>query len=835
MNKKLRQMSLRIVLPLILFTAFIILQGSIFLLEYRQDQQKLYANAEQYVKGVAGQLQTGLSNTLMRLEKAQAQNLVSTVALDENIKSIAVVDINQQIVLSNHFREKYMFAKLQLKEYDGTKLEQVINQNQFIFNYAKDRHELLVYAPLQMISKGNSLNRKFNGVIFIRYSLAQAYTELASEALLTFIKLTLTLIAILFLLLFFINKLILSPLKKLAQSTLISDINNPIHVELNGVGEVGQLQHAFSQLTSEVTSNINTVSANEQRWLYALSGARDGVWDWDIEHDKVYFSPRWKEMLGYHQEQIATDIVEWEDRIHPDDYMAVFEDLKAHFIGSDSFFENTHRILANNGEYRWILMRGQTVSWDMNGDPLRIIGTNTDVTSYKETHEKIKEQTQFDEVTELPNRKQLLTQIHQENLRTQHNGLRGALVFIDCNQYKTVNDLQGHYKGDELLYTIARRLESHKSGSHFIAHLEGSEFVAILPDLHATHEKTADIALNFTKQLDIALKEPFDIGDESLVLSCAYGITLFPSENCEANDLLRQSAMAMKNAQDSQFGNISFFAKQIEEKIHHNHTLQTQIHHGLENDEFSLVFQPRVDVDGKLVGAEALARWFRGEQGWINPADFIPVAEDSDLIIPLGDWVIKTALTQLKSWMDQGLPEHFRTLSLNVSPKQLLQTDFVASLEKHLLETGVNATLIEIEITETVLVTHKELVINKLNKLRDLGLRFAIDDFGTGYSSFSYLSILPVSTLKIDQTFIANLLEEKNQQVIVGAIITMGKSLELDVVAEGVENQEQLTFLTEKGCAQFQGYYVGTPLANKNFQTVLANERFKHNNKVESD
>jgi diguanylate cyclase (GGDEF)-like protein/PAS domain S-box-containing protein len=822
-----RKISLRIILPALLFVAFTIIQGSVFYLEYRQDQHNLYVKAEQHIKGVAGDLQMGLSNALMRLEKAQAQNLISTVALDENIKTIAVVDNNQQIVLSNRFREKHMFAKLQLAHYDGDLLDRVVNQNELVVNYVKNRQELIVYAPLQMISTGNNLNRKFNGVIFIRYSLSYAYSELAHDAIIAFGKIIFTLIAILCLLLFFINRLIFSPLKRLAESTLVADMNNVINVDQSGLGEVGLLQRAFAQLSSEVTNSINKLSASEQRWLYALSGARDGVWDWDIENDKVYYSPRWKEMLGYHQDHISNDITEWEYRIHEDDLTNVFKDLKLHFLGRNSFFENTHRILCHSGEYRWILSRGQTISWDINGNPLRVIGTNTDVTTYKETHQKIKEQTQIDEVTELPNRKQLIAQITQENIRTQHNGLRGALVFIDCNQYKTINDLQGHYKGDELLYLIARRLETLKSGANFIAHLQGSEFVAILPDLHPTHEKTAEMALDFAKKLDVALREPFEIGDEALVLSCAYGITLFPAENTEANDLLRQSAMAMKNAQNSQFGNISFFAKKIEEKIHRNHTLQSQIHKGLERNEFSLVFQPRVDVDGNLVGAEALSRWFRGEHGWVNPAEFIPVAEDSDLIIPLGDWVIRSAFEQLKIWVDQGLPKHFKTLSINVSPKQLLQKDFSSSIEKHLFETGVDAHLIEIEITETVLVTHMELVINKLNKLRQLGFRFAIDDFGTGYSSFSYLSILPVSTLKIDQTFIANLLQEKNQQVIVGAIISMGKSLDLEVVAEGVETQEQLDFLIEKGCNQFQGYFVGTPLANKNFRTVLANENIK--------
>ncbi|TEW55238.1 bifunctional diguanylate cyclase/phosphodiesterase [Psychromonas sp. RZ22] len=830
---KFRQLSLRIILPAILLVVFVILQGTIFFFEYRHDQHKLYVKAEQDIKGIAGHLQTGLSNSLMRLEKAQAQDLVSNAALNENVQTIAVVDRNQQIVLSNQFREKYMFAKIQLQQYDGALLERVINDNELIVKYLKHSQELVVYAPLQMISKGNSLNRKFNGVIFIRYSLNSAYSELAYDAAIALIKIFLILIFTLLLLIYFINRLITSPLKRLAQTTALSDMTNHMNLEQSGLGEIGLLQRSFARLSSEVTDNINKLSATEQRWLYALSGARDGVWDWDMEKDQVYYSLRWKEMLGYHKDDIKNDIAEWEDRIHPDDLFNTFKDLRAHFIGRNSFFENTHRLRCHNNDYRWILSRGQIVSWDINGNPLRIIGTHTDVTPYKEMHEKIILQSQFDEVTALPNRTQLMSHISLENKRAQKSGMAGAVILIDCKQYQTINDLQGLYKGDELLYLIARRLEENKSEADFVAHLQGGEFVAILPELNANQEHAAEFALNFATKLDIALKEPFKIDDEQLILSCTFGISLFPSENNQANDLLRQSVMAMKNAQNSQFANISFFAKEIEDKIHQNHVLQGQIHIALENDEFSLNYQPRVDVNGNLLGAEALARWFRGEQGWINPSDFIPVAEDSDLIIPLGEWVIENAFLQLKNWMIQGLPKHFETLSINISAKQLLQPDFFEVIEKLVLKTRVDAKLIEFEITESVFSSHMELIVKKLNKLRKLGFRFAIDDFGTGYSSFSYLSQLPVSTLKIDQMFIRHLLEQENNQVIVTAIINMGKSLNLEVVAEGIENKQQLDFLIEKGCHQFQGYFVGTPLANRSFQTVLANEKLKLN-KLES-
>lgn len=830
---KLRNTSLIIILPTILLAVFIVLQGSVFFNEYRQHQHQLYVKAEQDIKGLAGQLQTALSNSLMRLEKARAQDIVSTAALNENVQTVVVVDKNQQIILSNNFREKYMFSKLQLNRYEGDVLTRVINDNEIVVKYFKESKELVVYAPLQMISKGNSLNRKFNGVIFIRYSLISAYSELAHTGLITLIKYSAVFLFTIGLYIYFLNRLVILPLKRLTRSTVMTDLTSKHQIELSGFGEIGHLQHAFDKLISDMTDNINELAASEQRWLYAINGARDGVWDWDIENGQVYYSNRWKEMLGYHPTQIENDITEWENLIHPDDLFDVFQDISAHFNGRNSFLENTHRIKCYNGEYRWILTRGQTISWDTKGNPLRIIGTHTDVSFYKETHEKIKYQEQFDEITKLPNRLQLVAHISKEIERLQNSNLYGALILVDCNQDKTINNLEGQKTNDELLYWIARRLEKNKSGIDFIARLQGFEFVVIVSDLHSNRDQATELSLNFTKALDIALKKPFKISGDDYLLNCAYGITLFPAQDAEVKDLLRQASTAMKMAQANQDGNISLFTKTIQEKIDRTQDLQSQIRTGLENDEFSLCFQPRVDTEGKLVGAEALSRWFRNKSEWIQPSDFIPVAESSGLIIPLGDWVIKKAFTELKCWIDRGLPNHFKTLSINVSPKQLLQDNFTSTVEKYLLETGIDADLIEIEITETVLASHTELIIKKLNDLRKLGLRFSIDDFGTGYSSFSYLSILPVSALKIDQSFVINILQQENQQVIVSAIINMGKSLNLEVVAEGIENREQLDFLIEKGCNQFQGYFIGVPSNTKDFQIILANEKSKFN-KLES-
>ena len=820
----LRQTSLIILLPSILCIVFIILQGSVFWLDYHNKQRELYNESEQDIKGLAGQLQTSLSNSLMRLEKARAQDFVSTAALNENVKTVAVVDNNQQVVLSNNFREKYMFAKLQLERYEGQILDRVINQNEIVVKYFENSKELVVYAPLQMISKGNSLNRKFNGVIFIRYSLTSAYSELIHDSLFMLINFSLILLFTIALFVYFINRLLVLPLKRLAQSVNITDITNQPTIHDTGLGEVGLLQRAFSNLIVDVSNNINQLAASEERWLYAINAARDGVWDWDVNTGKVYYSNRWKEILGFEQENISKDILEWENRIHPDDVFQVTDDLGAHFSGRNSFFESTHRLKCNDNEYLWILTRGQAVSWDTEGNPLRVIGTMTDVSAYKSSHEQIKNEVQLNNETELPGKLQLQSHIAQEIIRLQSKNLQGAFITFECKQYQTFNESKGESYSKEVLHSIASRLEKNKLSPDFVCHIKEAEFAIVLPDLHSSSEQAAELALIFTKKLDSVLTSPIKIENEELILNFVYGITLFPDDESKAQNLLKESSIAMDRAEDSQFGNISFFSKTIEDKIHLKHRLRTKIRKALDQQAFSLFYQQRVDVFGNLVGVEAFVRWYDSEQGWINPTDFIPVAEESGLIIPLGDWVIRNAFLELQGWIKKGLPKHFKTLSMNVSPKQLLQQDFLASLNKYLLETGIDANLIELEISETVLVSHTELVINKLNEMRKLGFRFAIDDFGTGYSSFSYLSVLPISTLKIDQSFIVNLLQQENQQVIVSAIINMGKSLNLDIVAEGIENADELNLLIYKGCNQFQGDFIGAPTSASDFRHTIVNK-----------
>jgi len=554
---KYRSLSLSIILPSILLFVFIILQGSLFFLEYQYGEKKLYREAEKHIVGIAGQLQTGLSNALMKLKKAQAQDLIATAALEEDIITIAIVDNNHQVVLSNRFREKYLFAKLQLEAYDADLLEQVITNNEMIIKHLDSEHELIAYAPLQMISKGNSLNRTYNGVIFIRYSLKGAYRELAREGVLSLIKISVPLITILCLLIYFIYRFLLQPLIKLSNSVTGNDIDELSQIAQDGLGEVGLLQKSFAKLAKKLSKNVNTLTENEQRWLYALSGARDGVWDWDIANDRVYYSSRWKEILGYHQYEIKPDICEWEDRIHPEDMIKYFQDLRSHFIGKDSFFNNTHRIRCRNGDYLWVLSRGQTMSWDTNGDPLRIIGTITDVSAYKNSLQKVISLGNFDGVTALPNKQQLLYHLNSVKGQSLESNHHLAIIYINC---KEMTEQHISINNHELLFLVACRLEGYISENSSIAHLENGEFVMILQGLDKNTEVAENQILLLTKQLDEALTKPFELVEETVTIKCLYGINVFvPTTTLSAEELLKQSILAIEKANVDYLDNIHFY------------------------------------------------------------------------------------------------------------------------------------------------------------------------------------------------------------------------------------------------------------------------------------
>ena len=816
-----KNISLKYIFPAVLFLIFSLIIASSYFFEFKNSQRTLEKNLASDIQSVVGVTATTVSNSLMQSDFSQAESIISQTVLNTNLDKVTVVSSEKIILLSSKYSDKGQLAEDVLTFYSDDMVSKTLKKKSAIIQYFNSDQDVIIYSPIHTIKSNDTLNRDFDTVIYAHYSLKASAEKLQYTLLISLFKIISLLGITLIILIYIVNYLVIKPLNKLVQTTNISDLGNHVEVIQNGMGEIGVLQSAFARLTGDVKKNITKLTKSEERFVFALSSAKDGIWDWDVASDNVYYSTYWAQMLGLDKKTMGTDIDAWESRIHPDDLFNVTQDLKFHFSGRTDEIRNTHRILGENGQYRWVLCRAITVSWDLDGYPLRLVGVNTDVSKYKETQETFNLHAQFDPITELPNRSQLLERLGQELIRAKANKKQGALIFIDCDQYKTVTDIKGHKEGDALLFEIARRLEEFKCKTNFIAHLQGGEFVLLLTDINTEKNVAAKFVNEFIDKINNRLKDAVQYGDNKVMVSCSFGIELFSNDLLTSDDILRQSAMAMKKAKLSQTANVSFFEKKIGDELLYEHELEASMYRGLDENEFSIFFQSRVNGNGELVGAEALSRWVHREKGWVSPAEFIKVAEQSGLIIKLGDWVIESVFEQLSQWDKKGLPDTFKTLSLNISPLQIFQDDFIQKIKNELKRTNISPHLIEFEITESVFLMERDCMIRKMKIIRDLGFRFSIDDFGVGYSSFSYLNRLPVSTLKIDQSFVNSLIEENNQQIIVAAIITLAKKLGLGVIAEGVESKEQFDLLNEFGCTEFQGFYISAPMAKKDFQTLL--------------
>ncbi len=819
-----RLWSLASVIPASILLVFLLLQAVFIYIDYQNKSERLLVQSKEEVLGKVNKLQQSLSDALMRHDNAVAERELTLAALNDNVTQLLVLDENAEVLLANQMSLKFMFASAVLPEFEWNDFYQARDKNRLLYQYEPVSQTIYVYAPLQLARKDHSLKRNNTGAIFVSYSLTKPYQQLKFTTLKDSIKTTLVVLVALTILILLMVKMIILPLNRLVQAAQHLNNEDDFPLLKQGQGEIGLLQRSLIEMADKMKANFAQLSASEQRWHYALSGARDGVWDWNLEDNRVYYSSRWKEMLGHTDEEIGEDIEELEQRVHPDDLLDMFGCLERHLDGKTPFYEHIHRVRCKDDSYCWVLDRGKVIEWAVDGTPSRVISTHTDITEYRKAQDLVAFQAYHDEVTQLPNRRKLLEHLNIEIGRAKQSKQYGCLLFIDIDKFKQVNDVHGHMAADTLLRMVAKRLLQMMEGSNIVARLPGDEFAIVLPQLGNEPDKAGEKALTFAQAVRKRIASPFVLQGQRINLACTIGITLFPEGGYSATDILRQADIAMFHGKEDGRDMIHFFSEEMENRVQRSHNLQQMLRLALEQDEIKLFLQAKADRMGNIVGCEALLRWYQPQRGWISPAEFVPAAEDSGLIIDLGNWVLRQACLKLVKWQQQGLADNFSTLSVNVSPKQFLQVDFVEQIIQVVSETGIAPRFLELEITETILVSQLDDAVEKIKALRALGIRFAIDDFGTGYSSMSYLSTLPITALKIDRSFVEHLETQESQQAIVAAIIAMADNLDLEVIAEGVENVAQLNFLKSKGCSLFQGYLFGKALSADEFaKTVLTN------------
>ena len=452
-----------------------------------------------------------------------------------------------------------------------------------------------------------------------------------------------------------------------------------------------------------------------------------------------------------------------------------------------------------------------------------LVITYHDVTALRRANAEIESLAFYDPLTGLPNRRLLLDRLGQASVLAQRSGQLGALLFLDLDHFKALNDTLGHEVGDELLQQVAQRLRACVRVADTVARLGGDEFVVMLNELSSSTEEAAQLAQRIGEKILHGLSQPYVLKGHAHQSGCSIGATLFGGSLQTATDLLKQADIAMYQVKARRGNGLCFFDPRMQVAINDRAQLEADLREALAQGQFALHYQPQFTPEGCIVGAEVLLRWQHPERGMVSPAQFIAVAEESDLILHIGQWVLRTACQQLALWQQDPRSSHLQ-LSVNVSVRQFRQPEFVRQVTEIIQETGVRSHLLTLELTESLVLDNVDDAIEKMHQLRTKGVRFSVDDFGTGYSSLAYLTRLPLHQLKIDQSFVRNLGARATDDVIVQTIIGMARNLELEVIAEGVETQEQKDFLVRHGCDLYQGYLLGRPMPVEALDAVLAGE-----------
>ena len=584
-----------------------------------------------------------------------------------------------------------------------------------------------------------------------------------------------------------------------------------------------ELEERVKERTGELVAEIaerrrieSALRESEERYTLAVQGANDGLWDWNLLTGEIYFSPRWKSMMGYPEDATECGLDHWFTRIHPDYYAHVQKAVQEHIHGDSTHFEVEYLVRLINGEERWVLCRGLAVR-DGEGRAYRMAGSQTDITDRKIAEERLAHDALHDSLTGLPNRTLFSDRLQQRlEYSRRHKDSLFAVLFLDMDRFKVINDSLGHAIGDQFLITTAERLQACLRPEDTISRFGGDEFAILLSEITEVSD-----AIRVADRIQARMKGSTLIGPVSRSSTASIGITIFNGNYTDPQEMLRDADSAMYRAKAQGGGRYQLFDVEIYNKAMALLRLESDLKRAVENEEWLICYQPVILSSTRtVIGFEALVRWRHPERGLVLPGEFISLAEESGLIIPIGEYVLYTACRQAKDWRDNGHPELW--VSVNLSARQFQDQYLVQKVLQILHDTGLPGGGLRLEVTETVAMKDFEHSVKVLQELNDLGIHLSLDDFGNGYSSLGYLKGFPIRSLKIDRSFIRDIDLNRNSEAITSAIISLGHNLNLDVVAEGVETDRQLDFLVAQSCDEIQGFLFGRPLPASEACQILA-------------
>lgn len=577
------------------------------------------------------------------------------------------------------------------------------------------------------------------------------------------------------------------------------------------------IEHA--RLAADRERAVEELKASEERYALAVGAANDGLWDWNLVDNSVYFSPRWKAALGYSDDEIGNTPGEWLDRVHEEDLARLEGDLKAHLDGLTPQFVNEHRVRHRDGSYRWMLARGVKQVDPVSGESRRIAGAQSDFTERHIAERQLVHSAFRDPLTGLPNR--ALFQDHLARSfahRQRREDYRFAVIVLDLDRFKVVNDNLGHACGDELLVAFARRVEAILPPGDTFARFGGDEFIILLEDISGAAE-----AVGFADRLQQLLQLPFSVQGHEVFSSVSMGIGLSDAEANTGNDLIRFADIAMHRAKDLGKARHVIYDRALHAPASGTLKMETELRRALDRRELFLHYQPIFDLKtGEALGAEALIRWNHPARGILSASQFINMAEEMGLLAPIGIQVLHEACAQTAAW-NRKLAGRRLQISINLGARQFAEPSLTVEISKAIERSGIDPGQLALEMTEGMLMGRPETTKEMLERIKALGVKIYLDDFGTGYSSLGYLQRFPIDVLKIDQSFIHRLGEQPGNRNIVRAIIQLAASLGMESVAEGIESAAQERELLALGCRMGQSYHLCRPGSPETVEAVLAN------------
>lgn len=601
------------------------------------------------------------------------------------------------------------------------------------------------------------------------------------------------------------QRFITEPISQLTNTAAEIEASKDYHLraKVSSNDEIGNLANAFNNMLERIETDNQMLKNSEERFRTLTTSSPFGVFQVDNNGNFIYVNQRWRDLTDIQNDPVT--ISSFARALHPEDRFFTLNLLKE-TMKTLINFKSEFRFLHSSGKVVTVICEAKPV-FSHTGEPSGYLGSLANVSELKSMQRKMEKLALYDSLTELPNRRLFRNRLEKAIQISERSHVKFAVLFLDFDHFKKINDSLGHDQGDELLIIMARRLQLCTRKADTISRLGGDEFTILIPEIKSRQEVD-----HIATKLISSLRKPIRLKGQQITVTCSIGITIYPDDAQDANTLLKNADLAMYKAKDEGRNLYHYFSEDMNHQIKKQLKIENDLRKALERQEFELYFQPKKNLaNEKLVGYEALIRWSHPDLGTIEPDEFIPVAEDVGLIIPIGQWVLSNACEQIHTLLQTGKIDQDSRIAINLSAKQFHAPNLVKDVGKILAQTRINPKYLELEITESLLMDDIDAAIATLRQLRMIGISLSIDDFGTGYSSFNYLKRLPIDAIKIDRSFVADIPEDKDDMEIVSAIIAMAHKLRLTVIAEGVETPEQKEFLCRNDCDVVQGYFIGMP------------------------